>query len=587
MATAGDIQVLQQLVGSPFTFEVPDFQRNYSWEDTQIDALLQDLVEAKGMKPAHFIGSLITMKKENDPSTVLVIDGQQRLTTIFMLVAVLRDAVANMDYSVLKVDDEFSIDVGSNLSNFLFALDANYQRKPRFVAHPMIADLFQDNIIANPLPNRPKLPKSHHGYSLRLRKGHSRLNEWLRAKLSEIPSTDLKLEFINDIFGTISSGISVLQVSTDSTSEAFDIFMSLNSTGLPLGPSDLVKSEIFRILTKDLSTTERAARTKELTEQWQVILLNLENGNVDQFLRHYLLSTQTAKVQSKKIYQNFEKMFSSPEPGLDKKIHVKSILDKLIKASEIYEEILNCNALSSFEGSQALRTLYDIGVSYRVLLMAAFDPELSLSEDERQKLVLATEAFNMRWVLVGKNAQDLETLYQNLTNALRTKEVTISEIIARFKAELPSDDSIKAVFNETVGSPNFVKLILFRVEQLVTGHPQIFEAKKLHLDLVAPQEATSHWLQTMFPDQLDIELEYSATVEQWGNKVLYEHTIPVFAKKLSFQEKVKGVDGFLGYAASNFELTKQLQALSSWSRKSIRDRNDMIGTSVCKIWDLQ
>jgi uncharacterized protein with ParB-like and HNH nuclease domain len=121
MATAGDIQVLRQVLGSPVVFEVPDFQRNYSWGKVQIEALLDDLLEARESDDQHFIGSLITMKDPERKDRILVIDGQQRLTTIFMLVSVLRDEVVGLDSQELEIDETQTINVLEELNNFLFA----------------------------------------------------------------------------------------------------------------------------------------------------------------------------------------------------------------------------------------------------------------------------------------------------------------------------------------------------------------------------------------------------------------------------------------------------------------------------------
>ena len=66
--------------------------------------------------------------------------------------------------------------------------------------------------------------------------------------------------------------------------------MTLNSRGMPLGPSDLVKSEIFKHLIRDLPKDEVDSKSNELTADWKIIIDNLEKGDVDQFLRHYLVS---------------------------------------------------------------------------------------------------------------------------------------------------------------------------------------------------------------------------------------------------------------------------------------------------------
>ena len=589
MATAGNIQFLKQVIGSPVVFEVPDFQRNYSWQDVQIDALLEDILDAREQLTPHFIGSLITMKNPTRMDRILVIDGQQRLTTIFMLVAVLRDSVAKMENRELLFESGQRINVLDELNNFLFTLstDGAYRLNQRFVAHPMIAAMFSENVMANPFPNRVALPKTHHNYSLALRKGHRRLNAWLKDELDKLPEELAKLSFVMDILNVLNGRITVLQIDTESIPEAFDIFMSLNSTGLPLGPSDLVKTELFLVLTRDLDVAQREARTNELTATWQTISTNLDSGNIDQFLRHYLLSTQAKKVQSKRIYPIFEEQIHEvPEP-LTAIQHAQGILDTLLEASGIYEEILECSALQTAEGQRSLITLLDIGASYRVLLLAAFDPKTGLSDAEKQDLVAALESFNMRWVLVGKNAQELESLYQELANNLRLGETTIGKIIERFQVQAPENDAVEATFREPVSSNSLVKLILFRIEQHKINEVLNVSLKSLHLDWIAPQKDSPYWLKTIFPlDNEDMTLEYSTTVEQWGNKVLVDSAVPLAAKSSTFREKVDGIQEFAGYGTSKYESTRDLAKLNEWNRQAIKDRNDQIGKLVSEIWAL-
>lgn len=587
MATAGNIQFLKQVLGSPVIFEVPDFQRNYSWQEEQIDALVEDVMDARGQLSPHFIGSLITMKDPEHSDRILVIDGQQRLTTIFMLVAVMRDAVARLDSHEIEFESGQKINVLDDLNNFLFtrATDGTYKLHQRFMAHPMIAHLFSESVLANPFPNRVKLPTKHHNYSLALRKGHSRLTKWMAGELEQLVLDGDKLSFILDILNVLNGRITLLQIDTESIPEAFDIFMSLNSTGLPLGPSDLVKTELFRVLTRDLSAKQREVRTNELTSIWQTISTNLDSGNIDQFLRHYLLSTQDEKVQSKKIYPNFELQIRNVTPGLSPVAHAQKILDTLLEASGIYEEILECTALQTAEGQRSLKTLLEVGASYRVLLLAALDPETGLSDSEKSDLITSIENFNMRWVLVGKNAQELESLYQKCANGLRRNELTVAKIVERFAVEAPGDDAVQATFHEPVSSTSIVKLILFRIEQHAQGEVLTTPAKSLHIDWVAPQKDSPAWISTLFPAETeDMTLEYSTTVEQWGNKVIVDPAVPLPARSASFLEKVSGTPEFNGYENSQFATTRELANLDVWNRQAIKARNTSIGESVCSIW---
>lgn len=587
MATAGDIQVLKQVLGSPVVFSVPDFQRNYSWGQKQIEDLLNDLEEARESNDQHFIGSLITMKDPEIKDRTLVIDGQQRLTTIFMLVALLRDAVAKLESHELEIQQGPTINVLESLNSFLFAMsnDGTFKVYQKFIAHPMISEMFSASIIANPIGNRPPLLKKK--YSKPLRDGHAQLDAWIKKELSKLISNDEKLAFCLDLLGTLEQKITLLQIGTESIPEAFDIFMSLNSTGLPLGPSDLVKTLLFRVLTGGLENQQREARTKELTAIWQEILENLTKGDTDQFLRHYLLATQRSKVQKKKIYPIFEQMIRTTPHDDTPVEHAQKILDTLLGASNVYEEILTSQSLESERGKLALDTLFELGASYRVLLLTALDPSMGLGAEDAEKLVVSTEAFTMRWNLTGRNAQELETIFQGFANDLRESEKTASEIVDAMSAANPSDNTVQATFEEQINSTSIVKLILARVERELTGDDAEIKHQSLHIDWIAPQTATDSWIATLFPQENDdMTLEYEATVEQWGNKVIVQKPVPVPARPAPFLEKAKGNADFLGYETATFQTTRDIAKLTSWTRQEIKKRNKMIGEAVTTIWKL-
>lgn len=588
MATAGDIQVLRQVLGSPVVFEVPDFQRNYSWGKVQIEALLDDLLEARESDDQHFIGSLITMKDPERKDRILVIDGQQRLTTIFMLVSVLRDEVVGLDSQELQIDETQTINVLEELNNFLFARsnDGKFKVYQKFIAHPMIADMFSTSIVAQPA-GRLTLPKRHQKYSLPLRDGHAQLSKWVKEEFGKFPTDSEKLGFALDALGALEGKITLLQIGTESIPEAFDIFMSLNSTGLPLGPSDLVKTLLFRVLTIGLENAQREVRTKELTAVWQVILDNLNKGDIDQFLRHYLLSIQRQKVQKKRVFPIFEEMIKAVPSGSSSVEHAQGILDTILEASRIYEGILLSNSFDSFTGKRALETLSEIGASYRVLVLAALDLSTELPTEAAEKLVMAIEAFNMRWTLTGRNAQELETLFQTCANDLREGLKSVSEIIGELSSINPSDESVQATFQEQINSMGIVKLILSRVEQDVSGDDPDLKHKSLHLDWIAPQTASADWIVALFPkENNDMTLEYEATVEQWGNKVILDKAIPTPAKGAPFIQKAKGNPDFFGYETAKFQTTRDIAKNQAWTRPMIKDRNTMIGQAVTKIWNL-
>jgi uncharacterized protein with ParB-like and HNH nuclease domain len=606
MAVAGGIQSLGSVVVQDnLKFVVPDFQRNYAWEEEQIDALLEDLSYGAQSHQSHFIGSLIVQIDPAQPRVASVIDGQQRLTTIFMIVACLRDYVVHLGEQELKLEGQPSKNVLEKLNDFLFSHDEiTFELRDRFEAHPMIAEMFSTQILASPLPNRPPLPARHHKFSQELRDAHKRIKRWpseqfeivdKERKLAEEDSlsNQEKLAWILRVLEVLRMKIKLLQISTQDEAESFDIFMSLNSTGKNLGAADLVKSHMFSKLTSGLSTAERSKKNQELTERWRGVLTNLDKGDIDQFLRHYLLSRQAERsVKEKDIFPTFREMLDPKTSGNEGKniLELTELnLERIIEASIVYEELLSCNALDSFQGKRALRTLLEIGSAYRILLMRVFADGSGFSAKEQERITEKVEAFNLRWVLTGGNGQLLENFYQKLANNKLETDASYSanEIIEELNARMADDDEVMVKFKTEAKSAKQTKLILFRIEQEL-GLDEAYDPKDVHLEQVAPLKGAPGWLswvKKLFPGEPDaMDLEYETTVSQWGNLTLVEKPLPAKIKGAEFRKKADGHEEYEGYKRSKFLITQGLSDIEDWNRFSIRERNQWIGDCVLGIW---
>ena len=101
---------IKQLFGNTDSlYQIPRYQRAYSWGDDQLDKLWEDLIEAKQNDPNYFLGSVITAKSEDSTTYLDIVDGQQRLTTLTILLCVYRDLYPNINNELLDTDP-FAID---------------------------------------------------------------------------------------------------------------------------------------------------------------------------------------------------------------------------------------------------------------------------------------------------------------------------------------------------------------------------------------------------------------------------------------------------------------------------------------------
>ncbi len=425
----------------------------------------------------------------------------------------------------------------------------------------------------------------------------------LAEQLKKCSDDEAKLRLLNDYLRAIKTKLKLLEVTSDTQSEAYDIFMTLNSRGLPLGASDMVKSEIFKHLTEGLSGNALDLRSAQLSGDWKVIIDALDKGDLDQFLRHYVVSVETEAVTAKKVYEKVQlKLKGTHDAPKDAKLESNAMLQELMVSAELYGQLLTGKAdwvqspVKRKDAELSLTLLEEILDSYRIFLMVVVDPRINnLSTDQRIELIRLTEVVSFRWVHAGLNAQNLENNFQKWAMALRGGS-TFEQVVALIKPEIPHDDSVKREFEEIIESSSFVRAVLFKINQKKwdESHTVTYSTSSFHVEHIAPDKPTDHWQGVLFPgDASNRDVEYDAAVELWGNKTLLDWKINLSIKQKPFDKKRSGDPspppaGFKGYKDSNIDITRDIGLeVDDWDRDVIAQRNKWIADCFVKVWSVE
>lgn len=597
MPTGGQIQNIAQLIATNERLVVPDFQRNYSWELSQVDDLYRDISLTTANQDSHFLGSVILLREQaqGSPGELEIVDGQQRLTTIFVLVAAIRDIAVSLPIDqVPGVENGAPLNPAFSAQSILGIQDSEGRTFSRFVAHPMIASTVETSVFPYPTNARPKLKGKDFKYTLALRKAVKRLNELVSTDLAELQDDEERVKHLYRLLETIKHRLKILNVHSDSSSEAYEIFMTLNSRGLPLGPSDLVKSEIFKHLTKGLVGSELDAKTATLTSEWKSILTNLDDGDVDQFLRHYMVSLLGSQLTSKKVFEKVRDFIN--KEGVGPVEQSQKLFKELLINSKIYKYLLDCDSPDIQGEEPSLQLLKEVSASYRIFGLVVLDSRIALKKEERVELLRLCEVVVLRWVLAGENAQVLENNLASQSKDLRDG-VGYSTVAAKLKTWVKDDDTVARRFSEPVEDPSLVRAVLYRInKRWDVNHMIGFDPKKMHVEHIAPDTANSHWLDVLVPDASGPErlVEYENITEFWGNKTILDAKINQEVKQKPFSVKREGFDELLangttkhhkGYKDSPLDVTSDLaNQQGEWSRELIHLRGDWILECFLKIW---
>lgn len=592
-------------------FVVPDFQRNYAWEAKQVNEFWNDLEFVTQNKNDHFVGSVILLQ-EDGSTDLQVIDGQQRLTTIFILISLIRDLMLKQETQLLQTPVQ-TFDVSHEPISVLFKDLASAE--PRFQGNAQIKDDLLDFVMRNPTDHkRREFRRRDRSETRRLRKAVFFLDKNLRDFLSRNAGEDVqsKLRVLNDLFQTILKNLKVMLILSHNRKEAVTIYMTLNNRGLGLSPSDLVKSLLIRYVSKN-KEGEGFLDSREVLKKWGEIVENVGDESLDQFLRHYQLvyglrddtNPTLLSIREKDIFSIFERDIQgearNPVANPSEKAY-KVLLD-LIKKSETYERFLKFEYPDPDEVQRrfdlTFRGLYSISDSYRIALLALFDEQLELSLTELDEWVYLIESLAIRWVIMGGNAQVLENIFQStavdLLRLNREPETTISSLRKRFSDNLQSDESIENRLSETLDDSTLTRYIAFKLNEKLSGENGVlkFDPKLIHVEHIAPDSMTDEWKQALGIQQIeseDIAAEYEDLTERIGNKTLLEWRINSSIKNKEFDVKKNGFSNgrrkVQGYKDSSVQITKDLLGLDHWSRGLIEKRSQWFAEMFNIVWGL-
>ncbi|MCG7519642.1 DUF262 domain-containing protein [Ruegeria sp. Ofav3-42] len=253
-------------------YSVPEFQRDFSWESEQVDQLWDDFQAAiLNQNDDYFLGSFVI--NDQNPSNYMIIDGQQRLTTISILICVLRDHAARLgeDDTAKQISTDF-------LGKF------NYQSKdtaPKLTLNTNNRK-FYDEYIVNPVGIEQIRRASNQRSLLKTNRLLASCYCNLYDKVQEQLDGHMSLgELVTSITEAMDDTFQVIRIAVKEDRDAYLLFETLNDRGLALSVADLLKNYIF---------SKSGNRLEQTKANWREMVLHLGSIELKRFLRHYWLS---------------------------------------------------------------------------------------------------------------------------------------------------------------------------------------------------------------------------------------------------------------------------------------------------------
>ena len=533
---------------------IPDYQREYDWEEKEIIEFIDDVNEISNNE-SYFIGHMVFEGKRNG-TKYIVIDGQQRITTITIILCCLRD--------IFYARNE--IDLGNGINDkYIFSINDDNEKFARLVndmPYPVLQARVQnvpqekDNSI---VPQKNGEKKIINAYV----KIHSLFQDKAIDDLKSFRDKILNLETVS--------------VVAEGVSNACTIFMTLNSTGKDLTPLDLVKSLIF-------SKYKKVPLVNEPNDTWKKISDNI-NNNV-KFLNNFYAS-RYKKVSDKRIFYEVENTIKNLNHK-DHGVAAKEFLQQMLEDSELFKLIntpvstnFNKNDYDIYESIYAITKQFKIQVSNSFLIALIRDyKKNAISKSMCIKILSVMERFHfINNAVCSKRSSGIDLLYAKYAHDLyqakskQDKHKIINSIcqelikrIADLSDFEASVDSRLYYTRKDEKQKELVKYVLMKLERKKNTHSIPIATSIEHIYPETPQTMT---------------LANSNLIKNIGNLVLLEDDVNSKIGNKEYDDKKT-------YVLNNSQMitAKQLfNKYKSWTDTEIQQRRDeLIEEMYDKMW---
>lgn len=558
-------KLLIDIFSDEYQFEIPDYQRPYSWTTDQAGELLSDLLTAMndyretGNKDAfYFLGSIVLIKADRDPKSQ-VVDGQQRLTTLTILFAALRNKLT---------------EYAEGLTTFLYkkgrGIKKDEPNEYRLKAFDDDADFFRKNIqepggIESLASSNDKLEDSRK--NMRANAIHF-LNE-----LSKINSTEREA-----LFHFIADRCSMVVISTPSFDSAYRIFSVLNDRGLDLFPSDILKATILG----DIKKRAGQEKSKEYAKKWTAIeKLLSRNGFVD--LLGHIRMLYAKKKQSTILSKEFNEFVGKDKSGLE-------IIDNIISPyAKIYGFLKHQNftAMAGAEEVNEQASHLDAinwkdWIAPALLYFKKFESKPAMVADFLKRLERLSY-----YLLITRASYN--TRMEHFKAIIEAVEKTDFDGDSSKLECMSLNDKEKKDFREALNGDIYNRLprartaLILRLENLMTDKSVKVEYRNYSIEHVLPQNPSegSEWF-TLFPDR-----EYR---DDWTQRLA--NLVPLHSRKnpaaSNFEFETKKNVYFAGKddTISPFVLTQDVRIQTEWTPVVLEDRQTRLLNKLHKHWEL-
>lgn len=546
----------RQLIGNGLTYVVPAFQRDYSWEEDQWDDLWQDIRNALHEDSGHYMGYLVLQTTDN--KTHVIVDGQQRLTTLSLFVLALLKGIEDLVKQGIEPEDNKRRLEALRASYIGYLDPVTLVGRSKLKLNRNNDSYFQNYLVTLlPLP-KYDLRESVH----RLRKGF----EWWDKAIKAHMATNKSGAELARMVDSAADRLFFTVITVSEQLNAFTVFETLNARGVRLSPTDLLKNYLFSVVDRGGAIEEEM---QQLEERWDRMVSSLAEESFTTFLRVHWNSRHDLVRESE--------LFKIIKQQIKDRGAVFSLMRDMEADLETYLAMLDGRSADADQQS-ALHDLKLFGIRQILPLLLATKRRMTDTDFAAVLRICSITVF--RYSVIGSQANnDLERACSNAINAITadTGAVTLATILASFREIYRPDRLFESDFAEKqfkTSQPRnkkLVRYILLALEKQLSGNA-FEDGDSYNIEHVLPENPEGAVVG--FAGQRVAE-----NVHRLGNLTLMKPSENRALGNLPYEQK-RPV-----YANSGIELTKKIATDNEdWTAQRIASRQNWMAKQAKTIW---
>ncbi len=545
-----DERTIGSILADKRSLRVPAYQRSFSWTKTQIDDLWEDIqtILYDGQEP-YFLGSMVFIQKAD--SSLEVVDGQQRLATVSLLLAAIRDGFTAVDDKPRAQQVEAYYLCSRDLKSLEAAPKLSLNETDNEL-YCQIIDAKKNYAEIMAISRNKELAESNR----LLARAYTMFYDLVKKGSTDFSNT----VYLSTLVEAITDGISGIQIITNNEDSAYVLFETLNDRGIDLTLSDMLKNFLF---------SKAGKRIEEAKNKWTQIVTLIGQEYMKTFIRHEWMS-KYGQTREKELYKKIKSEVRSNPKAIE-------YITNLYEAAKIYDAIRNPDheIWASF-GSKCQQLLEDILLlgpiqCYPLILSTYFSRPKDLS------IVLNWIAnLTVRYsIICGKGTGNLETAYARASSTMRKSDSKMKDIKELLLNIWPNDDEFKSAFKEkTLTSPDIIKYLLAKIEITISKDDSLIpNPETLSVEHVLPKKPGSKW-----PPRMRSPEFLKEHLSKIGNLTILTEPMnrDCESREFSFKKTI--------YKESKYKLSQDLCKISDWSETEIDNRQSELAQIAASIW---